>query len=89
MWTNGNDGTNDALLAELGEYGLASKGSEKADMAQLLAAKGGRQYTPDEIEDMGKGADNQLAKELAEIDAADAIGDNYIDKLYQLQEENA
>jgi hypothetical protein len=33
MWTNGNDGTNDALLSELSEYGLASKGSEKADMA--------------------------------------------------------
>ena len=89
MWTNGNDGTNDALLSELSEYGLASKGSEKADMAQLLAAKGGRQYTADEIEDLGKGADNQLAKELAEIDAAAAIGDNYVDKLYQLQEENA
>jgi hypothetical protein len=89
MWTNGNDGTNDKLLLELGEYGLASKGSEKADMAQLLAAKGGRQYTADEIEDMGKGADNQLAKELAEIDAAADLGEQYIDKLYQLQEENA
>ena len=89
MWTNGNDGTNDDLLLELGKYGLTSRGSEKADMAQLLAAKGGHQYTADEIEDMGKGADNQLAKELAEIDAAEAIGDNYVDKLYQLQEENA
>ena len=89
MWTEGDDSTNDALLLELGEYGLATKGNEKADMAQLLAAKGGRQYTADEIAGLGKYADNQLAIELAEIDAAAAIGDNYIDKLYQLQEENA
>ena len=88
MWTNGNDGTNDALIEELAKYNLSSRGSEKKDMAALLAAKGGHSYSDEDLEDLGKGADNQLAKELEEISTIEAIGDKYVDKLYQLQEEN-
>ena len=30
MWTNGNDSNNDALLLELGKYGIGTQGSEKS-----------------------------------------------------------
>ena len=87
MWTSGNDGTNDLLKEELAKYGLQTTYNEKRDMAALLAAKGGRQYTDAEIKDMGKGADDYLAKELAEIDTNLAKG-QYVDALYELQENN-
>jgi hypothetical protein len=38
---------------------------------------------------MGKKADGNLAKELEDIDSTIAIGEDYVNKLYQMQEENA
>lgn len=87
MWTNGNNGTNDALKKELLEYNLSSSENEVKDMAALLAAKGGKQYTEEELEELGKGADNQLAKDLEAIDSTVAKAD-YVNALYELQETN-
>ena len=83
FWTNGDDSTNDKLKRLLAAEGLGSTGNEKLDMAALLKAKTGEDITPDEIEKMGKGADNELAKKIEAAYSVEELGDA-VNEIYEL-----
>ena len=89
MWNNGSKKTTDAMLEEMRKYGVEDTKNEKLNMARLLAAKGGHEYTDEEVKDMKAQGDNILAAELQAIDATSQIRENYVEKLYELQEENS
>jgi hypothetical protein len=86
FWNEGSDSPNAFLKEELLKYGLSSSGSEKKDMAALLAAKGGRAYTEDEIDDMGKKADDNLSQELDKIYGLEKRGKEVVDEIYNLSQ---
>lgn len=83
------EASSDWLKKQLADYNLSSSENEVEDMAALLAAKGGKQYTEEEIDEMKgkKESDDQLAKKLQEMDSTIAKAD-YVDALYELQETN-
>lgn len=88
FWSNGNDSTNDKLKRLLAAEGLSSTGNEKLDMAALLKAKTGEEITADDIEEMGKGADNEMAKKIEEAYAVEELG-GAVDEIYELTQNNS
>ena len=89
LWDNGSNETSKKLKTELLKYDIVASEEEDKALAQLLAAKGGTNYTDEQLNDISASArDEKLAKELQEIEAAENIGTEYVDKLYELQEKN-
>ena len=88
MYNTSGDAPAQKVKDLLNENGLQSTGSEAYDMGKLLAHLGGENYTKEEIDDMGSGADDRLQNELVEAYQAQFSG-KLIDEIYNLQKSNA
>ena len=89
LWTKRNNKTNDALETEMLKYGLQSNGNQKEDLNALVQARGGTGYTEEQLSNTkNKKASTELASQLEELDTLEAVGNNYVDKIYELTQNN-
>ena len=89
LWREGNNTPTEGLVQELAKYNIKSQDDEVKDLAALLAAKGGKVYTDEELEDLNKEADETLVDEIKKLEPTEIMREEYINKLYELQKENA
>ena len=89
LWREGNNTPTEGLVQELAKYNIKSQDDEVKDLAALLEAKGGKAYTDEELEDLGSKADQTLVNEIKDLEPTETMREEYVNKLYELQKENA